>query len=698
VVVHFHGPWAEESAAAGERSAARLAAKRLVERFVYRRAGRLVVLSGAFRRLLVERYGVSPWKVDVIAPGVDLDAFRPGDRDAARARLGIPAEAFVAVAVRRLVPRMGLDVLLDAWALLASAPDPGLLLVVGDGPEARALRQRSEELGVGRLVRFLGRIDEPTLLACYHAADLCVLPSLALEGFGLVVLEGLATGTPVIATDVGGLPEALGGLDRGLVVPPGDAGALAARIAAARDGDAPLPSPARCREHAERFTWSRAVGRHREVYAAAGRRRPRRRLRVVCLDHCARPSGAQLSLLRLLEELRDVDAHVILAEDGPLAGRLQLAGVSVEVLPMAEAARGVPIARVRPGRLPLASIAGASRYASALALRLRRLRPDLVHTNSLKAMLYGGAAARLIGIPVVWQVHDRIAEDYLPPPAVRLVRAAARVLPTVVVANSRATLDTLGATGRPGLVIAPAIARDAVTAGARGAGRGDGGPLRVGMLGRIAPWKGQHVFLEAFARAFPDGGAEAVLVGAALFGEEDYEAGLRRSAADLGLGGRVAFLGQREDVGAQLARLDVLVHASVLPEPFGQVVVEGMAAGLPVVAAAAGGPLEIIEDGVDGLHVPPDSPDALAAVLRRLAADPALRRRLGDAARRSARRYAPERTAEQMRGAYRTALAVSRARRSPAPGASPSGAARPAPAAASTPRAAPRPSRRPAGR
>src|SRR5205807_5699025 len=129
---------------------------------------------------------------------------------------------WVVAAVRRLVPRMGLDVLLDAWQALGS---PGVLAIGGDGPLRPELEARGDES-----VRFLGRLSDDDLVALYSAADVTVVPSLALEGFGLVVLESLACGTPVVVSDAGGLPEAVAGLDASLVVPAGDAGVLAARL------------------------------------------------------------------------------------------------------------------------------------------------------------------------------------------------------------------------------------------------------------------------------------------------------------------------------------------------------------------------------------------------------------------------------------------------------------------------------------
>ena len=131
---------------------------------------------------------------------------------------------------------------------------------------------------------------------------------------------------------------------------------------------------------------------------------------------------------------------MILGEHGPLVDRLREAGVSVEVLPMAAAAREVRKDSVRPGTLGFRAMAASLHYVWMLRRRLRELQPDVVHTNSLKAALYGGVAGRLAGIPVIWHIRDRIAPDYLPMAAVRLVQLGSRVLPDAVIANSHATL------------------------------------------------------------------------------------------------------------------------------------------------------------------------------------------------------------------------------------------------------------------
>jgi glycosyltransferase involved in cell wall biosynthesis len=625
LVVHFHGSWADESQVAGQRSGVMLSFKCSIEKALYRRATRLVTLSEAFKDTLVERYSVDPLRVDVIPPGVDLDRFRPGDGLPTRRHLGLSDDGFVAVVARRLERRMGLDTLIVAWKRVVEAVPGATLLVIGDGSARDDLQHLAREVNVSDSVRFQGRVDDVDLVAAYQAADVSVVPSIALEGFGLVALESLACGTPVVVTDCGGLPEAVAGLDPSLVVQSSSAGALADRLTAGARGA--LPDRNACRSYAQGFSWSASARANQAVYERVLSPRPL----IVFLDHVGRLSGGELALARLVENL-DVDVHVILGEDGPLAERLQKAGAAVEVLPLPPIARD--LRRDQVGARPKAALASA-RYVATLTRRLRRLRPDLVDANSLKASLYGGLAARAAGVPLVVHLHDRLASDYLPPAALRVSRGTIRHFASGLITNSTSTLETVSHRPEHSAVIPPGIpaswcSRPTPDRLART------GPLRVGMVGRIAPWKGQRVFLSAFAEAFPDGGAEAVIVGSALFGEEGYGNELGSLVNDLGIANSVRFSGFSDDVWGELCELDVLVHASTVPEPFGQVVLEGMAAGLPVIAARAGGPAEVITDGIDGRLFTPGRSDELATLLRVLAEDPLRRMELGQNARKRA--------------------------------------------------------------
>ena len=378
--------------------------------------------------------------------------------------------------------------------------------------------------------------------------------------------------------------------------------------------------------------------------------------RVVYVDHVARLSGGEIALVHALAALGSrVDAHVILGEQGPLVDSLREVGASVEVLPIPGAAREVRKGSVRPGTLGLKAVAASLEYVWTLRRRLRELQPDVVHTNSLKAALYGGVAGRLAGIPVIWHIRDRIAPDYLPTEAVRMVRLGSRILPKAVIANSHATLGTLPVPRR-GVVLRRTVVYDPIRRSAPPALTREG-PFRVGILGRLAPWKGQDVFLEAFARAFPEDESEAWIIGAAMFGEDGYADALHAQARRLGISDRVVFRGFREDIWAELSQIHLLMHCSLIPEPFGQVVVEGMAAGVPVIAADAGGPAEIITHNVDGLLTAPGDVAALAAAMRRIRDDASLRRTLVAGGLARAEHYSPENTAVSLIAVYEAVIA-----------------------------------------
>jgi glycosyltransferase involved in cell wall biosynthesis len=179
------------------------------------------------------------------------------------------------------------------------------------------------------------------------------------------------------------------------------------------------------------------------------------------------------------------------------------------------------------------------------------------------------------------------------------------------------------------------------------------------MVARFSPIKGQHVFVDAvelLAPRYPD--AEFVLAGAPLFGEDGYARSVRNQATGSLIGDRIRFLNFVEDVPRLLDSLDVVVHASLYAEGFGQTVAEAMLAGKAVVASSAGGPGEIIEDGVTGLLVPPGDAQALANAIDDLLSDPERAREMGRLAREAAlERYDIRKTTQSIEAVYEKVLA-----------------------------------------
>jgi glycosyltransferase involved in cell wall biosynthesis len=155
-------------------------------------------------------------------------------------------------------------------------------------------------------------------------------------------------------------------------------------------------------------------------------------------------------------------------------------------------------------------------------------------------------------------------------------------------------------------------------------------PKIVGLVGRICPWKGQHVFVDAAAQVharWP--GTRFRIIGAALFREHDYEVSLHRIVQEHGLEDLVEFVGFQNDIAAAMRSLDILVHASTVGEPFGQVIVQGMACGKPVIATNGGGVPEIVVDGKTGLLIPRNDAPAMAEAICTLLADEQRAKQMG---------------------------------------------------------------------
>ncbi len=226
----FLSPWADEwavqrgkiqpggrRAISGLRCRLEFNARLAIERWVLARCERITYLSGYSRSQIAELHPHVPAeRLALIPGGVDLSRFTPLDeaeRRARKASLGLPPDAPILLTVRRLVPRMGLENLLVAFQWTAAEIPDLRLWIGGSGPLAETLRARVRDLGIDGRVRLLGYVPEPELPGLYAAADLFVLPTVQLEGFGLVTVEALACGTLVVGTPIGATPEVLGGID-----------------------------------------------------------------------------------------------------------------------------------------------------------------------------------------------------------------------------------------------------------------------------------------------------------------------------------------------------------------------------------------------------------------------------------------------------------------------------------------------------
>jgi glycosyltransferase involved in cell wall biosynthesis len=380
-------------------------------------------------------------------------------------------------------------------------------------------------------------------------------------------------------------------------------------------------------------------------------------IRVLFFDHTAELGGGEIALADLIRHLDRgrVAPIVVLGSKGPLEERIQ-GFAPVHVMPIDST-----VVEARKDSLGFATVfqLAAARWAIRYVFRLRQLlneqHIEVLHTNSLKAFVLGGIAGRLQRVKVIWHVRDRIADDYLPHRVVWVMRRMAKILPHFIIANSSATLETVQLNGKPpAMVISSGVDLSKFSPSqALATSSSEPNTARskiVGLVGRICPWKGQHIFIEAAALVharWPD--VRFQIIGAALFREHDYDLELRRRVDQQRLERVLEFTGFQSDVARAISGLDILVHASTVGEPFGQVIVQGMACELPVIATDGGGVPEIVQDGVTGLLVPMGDAPAMADAICRLLEDEACARNMGaQGLKRAVEHFAIERSAQKL--------------------------------------------------
>lgn len=367
-------------------------------------------------------------------------------------------------------------------------------------------------------------------------------------------------------------------------------------------------------------------------------------MRVLYLDHVTHLSGAEQSLFDLVVGLAGgpVEPIVVLPEDGPLATQLRGAGVLVRKVKMSK--RLLETSRTTLTTRPLVAI---MRFISfvAVGLRVRKIvkemRPAVIHTNTLKAHLMAIIPAKLTGTPLIWHVRDIIPKGW-----VRRAFLLCARFPDKIVVISRAVGQSMGRNKtvyRKLRLIPNGIRVDTFDDRDEGAalraeiGAGAKDPV-VGIVGRLAPWKGQDVFVHAAAMVadrYPK--AKFAVVGTPMFGDDDFQHDLASLVYQYELDAQMTFAGWRSAQEA-MAAIDIVVHASVEPEPFGRTIVEAMAAGRPVIAAAGGAVQEILPPNA-GIVVPPGRPEILADALEGLLSDRKMREQMGANGKAAAGRF-----------------------------------------------------------
>lgn len=273
IVTHFHGPWAYESKVEerGVLSQLRFQLQKYIEQRVYRFSDQFIVLSEAFADLLSNDYGIPRQQIHVIPGAVDVKRFVPTeDVEIVRHTLGLPMNRPVVVSVRRLAHRMGLDRMIQAISMLVGDFPNLLVVIVGGGKLEAQLRDLVLQLKLQDNIWFTGRVSEERLPMFYQAANLSLVPSVALEGFGLITTESLACGTPSLGTPIGGTKEVLLGFDERLLVSGSQVHDLKEALGRALGELHQLPTKQQCRDYVlQNYTWDVVAPQIATVFSAA---------------------------------------------------------------------------------------------------------------------------------------------------------------------------------------------------------------------------------------------------------------------------------------------------------------------------------------------------------------------------------------------------------------------------------------------
>lgn len=389
-------------------------------------------------------------------------------------------------------------------------------------------------------------------------------------------------------------------------------------------------------------------------------------MKILFLNPVGVVGGGERVLLTLLSALKaiepDLQLFLVVGSAGKLVTQAQALGVDVTILPLPTLAQQMGDSALKQTswlkriamlmqlawRLGL-TLPDMIRYLHRLQHTIRLIQPDIIHSNGIKTHVLTGLL-NLKSIPLVWHIHDFYSSRSLIAKGLRSLsrQVSAAIAVSHAVANdSRTVLPHL-----PIEVIYNAVDTNYFSPAADGDRplpsdplQGDplqGDPLRIALVATYARWKGQDVFLDAAAQVLrhpSERNIQFYIVGGAIYETKNSqwsESELKAKAQALNIADQVEFLGFQESVVELYRWLDIVVHASTQPEPFGLVIVETMACGKPVIVANAGGAAELITDGDDAIATEPGNAIALAAAIRRLIDHPEQRLKISRNARKTA--------------------------------------------------------------
>ncbi len=393
-------------------------------------------------------------------------------------------------------------------------------------------------------------------------------------------------------------------------------------------------------------------------------------MRIAFLNPSGHLGGAEACLLDMIAVLRqsrpEWKISLVMAESGPLAERATTLGAEIQTLPfppdLAQLGDSGESSRAALALQMLRTTPAVLRYRKQLRAYLSQLRPEIIHTNGFKMHVLG-ALAKPPGSALIWHIHDYVSPRAL---MARLLRRMAKRADAIIT-NSQSVAEDIRSVVGESTKIAPILnvvdLQEFSPAGRRldldsqcGLPPALPSTVRVGLVATMAWWKGHRLFLDALSLLPADTPVRGYIIGGAVYQtsskQESIEA-LKEYAAELGISDRVGFTGFVDQPASAMRALDIVVHASTQPEPFGRVIAEAMACGKPMISSGVGGAAEILVMGDFAIAFMLGDAVSLARSITQLANDPSLRVQLGGNGLSTARaRFGRERLVSQLPPVY----------------------------------------------
>ncbi|MFM7437071.1 MAG: glycosyltransferase family 4 protein [Snowella sp.] len=398
-------------------------------------------------------------------------------------------------------------------------------------------------------------------------------------------------------------------------------------------------------------------------------------MKIVFVNPVGAVGGAERAMLTFMKALLEqqkcpIELHLIVGTEGPLIGQAQRLGVAVTTLQLPEKFNQLGDSAFKKRNLleailllllrSLKTLPSLIDYGKEFKQALENIQPDLIHSNGIKTHLLT-IFAKPKTVPLIWHIHDFYGSRPLMAKVLKWSSHRAQLgiaISQAVAKDARVTLPSL-----PTEVVYNAVDIDYFSPEVLPTHS----PLRIGLVATFARWKGQDIFLKAIAelrKSYPSLNGVFYIIGGPIYktqGSQFSQQELEEQASHLGISDKVNFLGFQQNIVEIYHWLDIVVHASTQPEPFGLAIVEAMACGKAVIVSQAGCASELFTQNEDAISVPPGDSIALANAIADLVNKPEKRQYLSEKARQTAvQRFNHQRLGQQLIDIYQAVIGASK--------------------------------------